>query len=113
MNCLFLSEILSNFANCHEYQKQERKDSLSTYLPTVSLPLLGSFVAGAFGRFLGSKGTAIVTITRASFSFTFSLTVFHEVALGASACYIKIAPWISLEMFDASWGFLGDREVTG
>ncbi|KAH7287059.1 hypothetical protein KP509_32G035300 [Ceratopteris richardii] len=79
----------------------------------VSLPLLSSFVAGAFGRFLGSKGTAIVTITCASFSLTFSLTVFHEVALGASACYIKIAPWISLEMFDTSWGFLGDREVTG
>ncbi|WP_219824485.1 hypothetical protein, partial [Enterobacter cloacae complex sp. 4DZ1-17B1] len=77
------------------------------------MPLLGSFIAGAFGRFLGSKGTAIVTITCALFSFTFSLTVFYEVALGASACYIEIASWISLEMFDASWGFFGDCEVTG
>ena len=113
MNCLFLSEIISNFANCHEYQKQERKDSLSTYLPIVSLPLLGSFVAGAFGRFLGSKGAAIVTIMCTSFSFTFSLIVFHKVAQEAIACYIKIAPWISLEMFDASWGFLGNHKVTG
>jgi NADH-ubiquinone oxidoreductase chain 5 len=40
------------------------------------------------------------------------LIVFYEVALGASACYIKIAPWIFSEMFDASWGFFGDREVT-
>jgi NADH-ubiquinone oxidoreductase chain 5 len=77
----------------------------------LSLP--GSFVAGASGRFPGSKGTAIVTITCVSFFFIFFLTVFHEVALGASACYIKIAPWISLEMFDASRGFLGDREATG
>jgi hypothetical protein len=42
-----------------------------------------------------------------------SLIAFYEVALGASACYIKIAPWIFSEMFDASWGFFGDREVTG
>ncbi|KAI5409133.1 hypothetical protein KIW84_054801 [Lathyrus oleraceus] len=35
------------------------------------------------------------------------------VAPGASACYLRIAPWISSEMFDASWGFFGDREVTG
>ncbi|KAL3499991.1 hypothetical protein ACH5RR_039084 [Cinchona calisaya] len=32
---------------------------------------------------------------------------------GASACYLRIALWISSEMFDASWGFFGDREVTG
>ncbi|MCD7448522.1 hypothetical protein HAX54_043452 [Datura stramonium] len=35
------------------------------------------------------------------------------VAPGASACYLRIAPWISSEMFDASWGFFGNREVTG
>ncbi|CAL9107377.1 unnamed protein product, partial [Musa textilis] len=29
-------------------------------------------------------------------------------APGASACYLRISPWISLEMFDASWGFLFD-----
>ncbi|PWA68249.1 hypothetical protein CTI12_AA310880 (mitochondrion) [Artemisia annua] len=32
---------------------------------------------------------------------------------GASACYLRIAPWISSEMFDASWGFFGDREKKG
>nr|YP_010439835.1 NADH dehydrogenase subunit 5 [Ophioglossum vulgatum]UTD44881.1 NADH dehydrogenase subunit 5 [Ophioglossum vulgatum] len=74
----------------------------------VSLPLLGSFYAGVFGRFPGSKGTAIVTTMRVLFSFTPSLIASYEVALGASACYIKIAPWIFSEMFDASRGFLFD-----
>jgi NADH-ubiquinone oxidoreductase chain 5 len=41
------------------------------------------------------------------------LIAFYEVALEASACYIKMAQWIFSEMFDASWGFSGDREVTG
>uniref|UniRef100_A0A803N8X9 ATP synthase subunit 9, mitochondrial n=27 Tax=Caryophyllales TaxID=3524 RepID=A0A803N8X9_CHEQI len=73
----------------------------------------GGSVAGFFGRFLGSEGTAIVTTTCVSFSSILSLIAFYEVAPGASACYLRIAPWISSEMFDASWGFFGDREVTG
>lgn len=82
------------------------------YLLIVFLPLLGSSVAGFFGRFLGSEGTAIVTTTCVSFSSILSLIAFYEVAPGASACYLRIAPWIESEMFDASWGFFGDREVT-
>ncbi|KAL2944103.1 NADH-ubiquinone oxidoreductase chain 5, partial [Bienertia sinuspersici] len=81
------------------------------YLLIVFLPLLGSSVAGFFGRFLGSEGTAIVTTTCVSFSSILSLIAFYEVAPGASACYLRIAPWISSEMFDASWGFFGDREL--
>ena len=83
------------------------------YLLIVFLPLLGSSVAGFFGRFLGSEGSAIMTTTCVSFSSILSLIAFYEVAPGASACYLRIAPWISSEMFDASWGFFGDREVTG
>nr|WNH36776.1 NADH dehydrogenase subunit 5 [Gastrodia sp. BS-2023] len=78
------------------------------YLLIVFLPLLGSSVAGFFGRFLGSEGTAIMTTTCVSFSSIFSFLAFYEVAPGASACYLRIAPWISSEMFDASWGFFFD-----
>nr|WAS35517.1 NADH dehydrogenase subunit 5 [Brassica oleracea] len=78
------------------------------YLLIVFLPLLGSSVAGFFGRFLGSEGSAILTTTCVSFSSILSLIAFYEVAPGASACYLRIAPWISSEMFDASWGFLFD-----
>nr|YP_011002875.1 NADH dehydrogenase subunit 5 [Eucalyptus camaldulensis]WPR14095.1 NADH dehydrogenase subunit 5 [Eucalyptus camaldulensis] len=81
------------------------------YLLIVFLPLLGSSVAGFFGRFLGSEGSAIMTTTCVSFSSILSLIAFYEVAPGASACYLKMAPWISSEMFDASWGFFGDPTV--
>ena len=82
-------------------------------LVRLLLLLLGSSVAGFFKRFLGSEGSAILTTTCVSFSSILSLIAFYEVAPGASACYLRIAPWISSEMFDASWGFFGDREVTG
>ncbi|GLJ26475.1 hypothetical protein SUGI_0511230 [Cryptomeria japonica] len=75
--------------------------------------MLGSPIAGAFGHFLGSEGTAIVTTTCISSSPISSLTASHEVAPGPSARYPKISPWISSEMFDASWGSFGNREVTG
>jgi len=95
------------------YFGHNKKNDLCMYLLIVTLPLLGSCVAGAFGHFLSSRGTAIVTSTCVSLSFILSLIFFYEVALEASACYIKMDPWIFSEMFDASWGFFGDREITG
>ncbi|KAL4602926.1 hypothetical protein ACB092_10G088600 [Castanea dentata] len=65
------------------------------YLLIVFLPLLGSSVAGFFKHFLGSEGRAIMTTTCVSFSSILSLIAFYEVASGASACYLKIAPWVS------------------
>ena len=89
------------------------KNYVINNLVRLLLLLLGSSVAGFFKRFLGSEGSAILTTTCVSFSSILSLIAFYEVAPGASACYLRIAPWISSEMFDASWGFFGDREVTG
>ena len=43
------------------------------YLLIVFLPLLGSSVAGFFGRFLGSEGTAIMLTSRALGLFAFLL----------------------------------------
>uniref|UniRef100_UPI0030FE526E NADH dehydrogenase subunit 5 n=1 Tax=Cyathodium cavernarum TaxID=351593 RepID=UPI0030FE526E len=78
------------------------------YLLIVILPLIGSFAAGFFGRFPGSRGVAVVTTTCVPLSPIFSRIAFYEVALCASACYIKIAPRISPEPFDAAWGSSSD-----
>jgi len=78
------------------------------YLLIVVLPFLGFLIAGGFGRFLGFRGAPILSTTCVSFSAFLSCIAFYEVALSGSPCYFKIAPWISSEMFDASWGFLFD-----
>jgi len=78
------------------------------YLLIVILPLLGSAASGLFGRFLGSRGAAVITTTCVILSSILSCIAFYEVALGASTCTLKIAPWIKSEMFDASWGLLFD-----
>jgi NADH-ubiquinone oxidoreductase chain 5 len=78
------------------------------YALIVLLPLLGSAVAGGFGRWVGFRGAAIVTTTCVLSSFLCSLLAFYEVALAASPCGLVLAPWIHSEMFDASWGFWFD-----
>ena len=78
------------------------------YLLIVLLPLLGSIAAGLFGRFLGFRGAAIITVSCVLASSFLSCIAFYEVALSGSPCYLKLAPWFFSEMFDASWGFYFD-----
>jgi len=78
------------------------------YLLIVILPFLGFIMAGAFGRFLGYRGAPLISLGCVSLSSILSFIAFYEVALCQSPCYIKLAPWISVEMFDAGWGFLFD-----
>ncbi len=78
------------------------------YSLIVFLPLIGSLVGGGFGRFLGSRGSAIITTSSVFITFLFSCVAFYEVGFSGSSCYIQLAPWFFSEMFDASWGFFFD-----
>jgi len=78
------------------------------YTVLVFLPLLGSLIAGFFGRFLGYRGASLISIFCVSSAFFLSVLAFYEVALCGSSCYIKISPWFFSEMFDASWGLYFD-----
>ena len=78
------------------------------YLLIIALPLLGSAVAGLFGRFIGKRGAAFITTSCVILCCIFSVVAFYEVALASSACYITVSPWIVSDMLDASWGFLFD-----
>lgn len=78
------------------------------YLPLVFLPLIGFCVTGLFGRFLGSKGSSIVTTSCLCFSLCLSIFAFYEVGLMGSFVYIKLATWINSEILSVNWGFMFD-----
>lgn len=78
------------------------------YLLIIALPLLGSIFAGFFGRFLGFRGAAVITIGCVSLSAILSMLAFYEVALSGSPCSIQLAPWFISELFSANWGFYFD-----
>jgi NADH-ubiquinone oxidoreductase chain 5 len=78
------------------------------YLVIVLLPLIGSIIAGFFGRFLGSRGAALITTSGVLLSTILSFFAFYECGLCASNVSLEYASWFSSEMFDASWGFYFD-----
>ena len=78
------------------------------YLLLVFLSVIGSCLAGLFGRYLGSWGSAIITTGCLFLSFLISLFVFYEVALVGCFVYIKLATWMSSEVLHVDWGFMFD-----
>ena len=78
------------------------------YLLLVFLSIIGSCLAGLFGRYLGSWGAALLTTGCLFLSFLISLFAFYEVALVGCCVYIKLSSWISSETLNVDWGFMFD-----
>ena len=78
------------------------------YLIIIFLPLIGSSLAGLFGRKLGPKGAGIITVTCLVITFFCSFFCFYEVALIGSPVYLKLTTWINCEVLHVDWGFQFD-----
>jgi NADH:ubiquinone oxidoreductase subunit 5 (subunit L)/multisubunit Na+/H+ antiporter MnhA subunit len=78
------------------------------YLSLIFLSFIGAFLAGLFGRKLGSWGAALITTNCLFLSLLFSLMAFYEVALSGGFVYIKLATWINSETLNVDWGFMFD-----
>jgi NADH-ubiquinone oxidoreductase chain 5 len=78
------------------------------YLILIFLPLISSVSAGFFGRFIGPKGSGIVTVSCMFITFLISLFVFYEVALIGCPVYIKLVDWINSGTLNIDWGFQFD-----
>ena len=78
------------------------------YLLLIFLSVIGSCLAGFFGRYLGSYGSSIITTSCLFLSFLISLFAFYEFALIGCFVYIKLTTWISSEVLNVDWGFMFD-----
>ena len=81
---------------------------IMSYLNIIFLSLIGSLNTLLFGRFIGVRGSAIVTITCIGITMLLSYLSLYEVAFAGSPCYITLFTWFDSEMFNLSWGFLFD-----
>jgi NADH-ubiquinone oxidoreductase chain 5 len=75
------------------------------YLLLVFLPLIGSLSAGLFGRYLGTKGSQIVTTSCLGAASVLSWYAFMEVGISGNTVYIDLFTWLDSEMLHASLGF--------
>jgi len=60
------------------------------YLLIIIIPFLNFAIVGGFGRFLGNKGTYIITIFNMLLTLILSYMIFFEVMLYGSICFFKI-----------------------
>ncbi|USG59630.1 NADH-quinone oxidoreductase subunit L [Sneathiella marina] len=73
------------------------------YVLLVFLPLLAALIAGLFGRFIGDRGSQLVTSGAVIFSAILSWVSLYQVAFNQSPEMVELFTWISSGSFDVSW----------
>lgn len=75
------------------------------YLTIIFLPLLGSIVAGFFGRKIGVSGAQLISTTCVIATTILSLLSFIEIGLNNSPASVKLFSWIDSESLNVLWAF--------
>jgi len=73
------------------------------YAAIVFLPIIGSAIAGLFGRVIGARASELVTTGLLFASLALSLLAFNDVALQGHNYIIPVLPWIHSAQFTADW----------
>jgi len=75
------------------------------YLAIIILPILGSIVAGFFGRKVGVSGAQLITCLCVITTTLLAIVAFFEVGLNNVPVSINLIRWIDSESLDVLWGF--------
>nr|YP_009317066.1 NADH dehydrogenase subunit 5 [Pestalotiopsis fici]AOW71163.1 NADH dehydrogenase subunit 5 [Pestalotiopsis fici] len=75
------------------------------YLSIIILPLLGSIVAGFFGRKVGVSGAQFITCSSVILTTILAIIAFFEVGFNNIPVSIELFRWIDSEWFNIIWGF--------
>nr|CRH07495.1 NADH-quinone oxidoreductase chain L (NADH dehydrogenase I, chain L) (NDH-1, chain L) [Candidatus Magnetococcus massalia] len=83
---------------------------MSTFKLIVLLPLLGSIIAGLFGRIIGNRMSKLVTIAGIGLSLLLSIQAFMSIAVGDAPVVREVFfNWIISGNFEVTLGILVDR----
>ncbi|WP_337995660.1 NADH-quinone oxidoreductase subunit L [Oleispirillum naphthae] len=74
----------------------------------VFLPLLGAILAGLFGRFLGRRGSQILTCLLLAVSALLSIPLLYKVGFGSGPFTVVLLDWIHVGTFNVSWALKVD-----
>ncbi|MFM7084262.1 MAG: NADH-quinone oxidoreductase subunit L [Hyphomicrobium sp.] len=73
------------------------------YLAIIVLPLVGAFIAGIFGRFLGDRTSEILTTSLVLLSQILSCITFFKVGFSHETSVNDLFRWITSGELDVSW----------
>ena len=75
------------------------------YLALIILPILGSILAGFFGRKVGVSGSQLITCSCVITTTILCVLAFIEVGLYNTPVTIHLFRWIDAESLNVSWAF--------
>ena len=78
------------------------------YLLLIFSSIIGACIVGLFGRYLGSLGTIVITITCLFLSLITSCFAFYKIAPSGERLYIRLSIWIDSGILDIDWAFMFD-----
>jgi NADH-quinone oxidoreductase subunit L len=73
------------------------------YAAIVFLPIIGSLIAGLFGRVIGARPSELVTTIFLFISAALSILVFNDVALQGHKHIVQLLPWIHSGNLAVDW----------
>jgi len=79
------------------------------YLAIIVLPLLGSIVAGFFGRKVGVKGSQIITCLSIITTTIFAILAFFDTGFNNNSVSIYLFKWLNSEYINVIWNFQFDN----
>jgi NADH-quinone oxidoreductase subunit L len=77
-------------------------------IAAVFLPLIGAFIAGFFGRWIGDRGAQIVTCAGVGIAAIFGVILFVDVALGGHTRVTDLFTWIDTGDLQVQWALRFD-----
>ena len=83
--------------------------SKSILIAIVLAPLIGSILAGLFGKQIGRRGSHIVTILGVGISCALSIQVLNQLLNGAPVFNENLYTWFQVGQYQANVGFLVDN----
>src|SRR5882672_6106176 len=85
------------------YQSDEGLSQPRMYTAIVFLPILGSAIAGLFGRVIGARGAEIVTTGLLFVSAALSCYALYDVAFLGHSQIVPVATWIASGNLSVDW----------
>ena len=78
------------------------------YLLLLTLPLISAIIGGLLGRYIGSKGAALLTTLLLTTTASIAFIILYETTLQTSPTHIQFITWIESNSIHISWGLLFD-----
>ena len=77
-------------------------------IAAIFLPLLGAFIAGCFGRWIGDRGAQVISCAGICVAAVFAVILFAEVALGGQVRTTDLFTWIDTGDLQVQWALRFD-----